>query len=156
MSTYYRTQGIILAKQEVGEADRFLTAYTEDFGMLRLLAIGVRKITSKLRSGLELFDLSNIEFVEGKNTGILTDAILKNGFWSIRKNLARIQAAKAVSDRMKKFFTQPEKDEKVWELLRTTFELLNNKNADLKKAYSNFCIQLTSFLGYTPFQVSGR
>ncbi len=55
MFTHYRTQGIILKKEDRGEADRLFTIYTKDFGKLELLAKGERKIKSKLRGGLELF-----------------------------------------------------------------------------------------------------
>jgi hypothetical protein len=65
MATHYRTQGIILKTQDVGEADRVFTVFTKQFGKLRLRAVSERKITSKLRGGLELFYLSDIEFIQG-------------------------------------------------------------------------------------------
>ncbi len=66
MFTRYRTQGIILGKVDRGESDRLFTIYTKDYGIINLLARSERKIKSKLRSGLELFYLSEIEFIQGK------------------------------------------------------------------------------------------
>ena len=63
MVVYYRTQGIILRKQDADEADRVFTIFTKDFGKLKLRAVSERKITSKLRGGLELFYLSEMEFI---------------------------------------------------------------------------------------------
>jgi len=60
MFTHYRTQGFILKKADAGEADRLFTVYTKDFGKLELLARAVRKIKSKLRAGLEIFYLSEM------------------------------------------------------------------------------------------------
>ena len=65
MFTHYRTKGIILQKTDRGETDRLFTFYTKDFGKLDLLARAERKITSKLRGGLELFYLSEVEFIQG-------------------------------------------------------------------------------------------
>jgi len=80
MFTHYRTEGFILKKIDRGEADRIFTVYTRDFGKLDLLAKAERKIKSKLRGGLELFYLSDIEFIQGKTHKTLTDTILVENF----------------------------------------------------------------------------
>ena len=89
MFIHYRTQGFILKKIDRGEVDRIFTIYTKDFGKLELLAKAERKIQSKLRGGLELFYLSEIEFIQGKAHKTLTDAILIDNFKNLRGNLKR-------------------------------------------------------------------
>jgi len=55
MKNLHIYQGIILKRQNYGEADRILTFFTYEEGKLVALAKGVRKIKSKLGGNLELF-----------------------------------------------------------------------------------------------------
>ena len=43
----YRTEAIVLRRQDVGEADRILTLYTPRQGKLRVIAKGARKPASR-------------------------------------------------------------------------------------------------------------
>ena len=79
MATYYRTQGYVIKKTGLREADQLFTIYTEDYGKIDVLGRGIRKITSKLRSGIDLFCFSEIEFVQGKAYKTLTDAKINKG-----------------------------------------------------------------------------
>ena len=91
MAVHYRTQGIILRKQDMGEADRVFTVFTKDFGKLKLRAVSERKITSKLRGGLELFYLAEIEFIQGKTHKTITDAFSLCSYPALRSNLGRLR-----------------------------------------------------------------
>lgn len=70
----YQTEGIILNRMDVGEADRILTVFTKEFGMLRLFARGVRRMRSKLNSFLNLFSYVRVGFVSSKDIWHLIDA----------------------------------------------------------------------------------
>ena len=89
MFTHYRTQGFILKETDRGETDRIFTIYTKDFGKSEFLAKAERKIKSKLRGGLELLCLSEIEFVQGKIYKTLTDTVLIKNFNDLKRNLER-------------------------------------------------------------------
>lgn len=51
----YTVEGIILKKRSTGEADRLLTVFTKQRGKIRVLAKGVRRITSRRAGHLEVF-----------------------------------------------------------------------------------------------------
>jgi len=153
MFTHYRTQGFILKKIDSGEADRLFTIYTKNFGKLELLAKAIRKIKSKLRGGLEIFYLSEIEFIQGKTHKTLTDAILIEGFKNLKKDLARLVVAYRISEIFNKLVKGQEADEKLWHLLIETFQKLNAD--DLKPKIYNliyyyFIWNFLSLLGYQP------
>lgn len=153
MFTHYRTRGFILKKTDREEADRLFTFYTEDFGKLEILAKAVRKIKSKLRAGLEIFYLSEIEFIQGKTYKTLTDVVLINSFKNLRKDLTRLNIAYVVSEVFDKFIKGQEPDERIWRLLEETFEKLAGLKIDnykLKIIYYYFFWNLLSLLGYQP------
>ena len=163
MAVHYRTQGLVIKKINRGESDQFLTIFTKDYGKLEILGKAIRKITSKLRGGAELFYLSEIEFIRGKTHKTLTDAILIDKFSSIRKDLGRLQAAYKICRVLNDLVVKEEEDEKIWQLLNEILEKLNNtkfKINNLQLAYYYFFWNLVSILGYQPelrnFSIHGK
>ncbi len=148
MFNHYRTLGFILVKKDRGESDRVFTVYTKDFGKLELMAKGERKITSKLRGGLELFFLSEIEFIQGKNYKTLTDAILIDDFKELRKDLKILGVLYKISEVFDSLVKEAEPDEKIWELLKEVFEKLSTAKPEI--VYYYFFWNFLSFLGYHP------
>lgn len=148
MFNHYRTLGFILKKNDRGEADRIFTIYTEDFGKLELLAKGERKIASKLRGGLELFFLSEIEFIQGKNYKTLTDAILIDSFKNLRKDLKVLGVLCKISEVFDALVKEAEPDKKIWDLLSEVFKKLSDIKPEI--VYYYFFWNFLSSLGYHP------
>ena len=70
----YQTEGIILNSLDQGEADKVLTVFTKEFGMMRLFARGTRRVMSKLNKFLNLFSYGRFGFVSGRDSWHLVDA----------------------------------------------------------------------------------
>jgi DNA repair protein RecO (recombination protein O) len=146
----YRTQGLILKKEDRGEADRLFTIYTKDFGKLAILGRGIRKISSKLRGGAEVFYLSEIEFIQGKAQKTLTDAVLIESFNNLRQNLNRLKVAQLVAKAADSALVAPEADPKIWDLLCKVFKKINDSKAgpeDSKEIYKYFLANFKTCLG---------
>jgi len=153
MFIHYRSQGLVLKKTDVGEADQLLTIYTKDFGKLEILSRGGRKIAAKLRPATEVFCWSEIEFVQGKNQKRLTDAILIDNFRKIRKNLLKLAIAFQIVSVTDELIPVQEADEKIWQCLIETFQRLKDLPAKQNqglKLYYYFFWSLVSLLGYQP------
>jgi len=153
MFIQYRSQGIILKKEDRGEADQLFTVYTKDFGKLKVLGKGIKKISSKLRAGMEIFYLSEIEFIQGKRYKTLTDAIPIEKFKNLRKDLKSLVIAYKISEDLDNFVRGEEPDEKIWQLIIEVFEKLNNLSFiinHLSLLYYYFFWNLISILGYKP------
>ncbi len=80
-------EGIILKRKSLGEADRILTVFTKKFGKIKVLAKGVKRITSRRGPNVELFNQVEISIHQGKTFDILTEAQVLNTFPKLRKNL---------------------------------------------------------------------
>lgn len=151
MFTRYRTKGFIFGKRDFRESDRIFSIFTQDFGSLEVLAKGERKITSKLRTALELFYLSEIEFIQGKTHKTLTDASGKEKFRNIRTNFKKLKVTFRILGILEKFlkFTQP--DGRIWNLIIIIFKELNNcETPGNTLCYYYFLWNFLSILGYQP------
>ncbi|OGF66916.1 DNA repair protein RecO [Candidatus Giovannonibacteria bacterium RIFCSPLOWO2_02_FULL_43_11b] len=106
----YQTEGIILNSQDQGEADKVLTIYTKEFGMMRLFARGTRRASSKLNKFLNLFTYGKFGFVSGKDSWHLIDAEDLGHFDKIfEPEFGR------VSNFIKRFSPGEGKEPKLWE-----------------------------------------
>lgn len=153
MFTHYRALGLILKKEERGEADQLFTIYTKEFGKVEILGRAIRKISSKLRAGADIFYLSEIEFIQGKVYKTLTDAILIDKFDILRKSLRRFKLARNIAEILNNLIIGQEKDEAVWQLLIEAFDELNTryKSKDtVYKVYHYFFWNFLFILGYRP------
>ncbi len=164
MADRYRVLGFIFKKRDLHEADRVFTTYCKNVGKLNLLARSERKIKSKLRYGLELFYLSRIEFVQGKNYKTIIDVSLINRFRYLRNDLRILSVAYRISELLDDFLNGQEKDEEIWNLIIGTFRNLNNlgrsiQNKDkkinyiinrLRLIYYYFFWNFIFYLGYKP------
>ncbi len=150
----YRTQGIILKKVDRGEADQVLVIYTKDFGKLEILARAIRKVSSKLRPAAEIFYLSEIEFIQGKNQKTLTGAVLIDRFSALRSDLKKLAIAYKIAQVFDDLIKGQEPESKIWRLLKETFNRLSDyqtaKVSHCQILYYYFLWNLLSVLGYQP------
>ncbi len=153
MFVHYRSQGIVLKKVDRKEADQLFTIYTKDFGKLKVLGRGIRKISSKLRSGMEMLCLSEIGFIQGKTYKTLTDAVLIEKFQNINKDLEKINIANNILEILNTFIRGEELQEDIWNLLVRTLKQLDIENINIQKQrliYHYFFWNFLSLLGYKP------
>jgi len=88
------TKAIVLKRINYGEADRILTVLTQDDGLVTLFAKGARRAKSKLSGGLELFSVTDITYIDGRNDmKTITSTRLSSHFKSIVKDVNRTMAA---------------------------------------------------------------
>lgn len=144
------TQGIILSRTDYGEADRIISLLTPDHGKLRLMAKGVRKVKSKLAGGIELFSVSHITFIQGKNeVGTLISTRLIKHYGSIVKSIDRVQLGYELIKALDKA-TEDEPEREYFELLQQAFEALNNTAVPRELIRTWFQAQLLGLAGHRP------
>lgn len=151
MFIHYRTKGFVFKKVDRGESAQLFSVYTKDFGKLKILGRGIRKISSKLRSGIETFYLSKIEFIQGKSYKTLTDAVVIEKFKDLREDLEKLNIAYRIAGILDDLIKGEEKDKRIWDLLIEVFNKLNDskfKNPEL--IYYYFFWNFLSLLGYRP------
>lgn len=122
----YATEGIILARRNIGEADRLLTVFTKHYGKLRVVAKGVRRPTSRKRGSLELFNQVKLFLAKGKTFDIITEAEVKNNFNQWRKNLLRVGVAYHLAEVVNKLTQENQEHKRVYELLFMAYNRLND------------------------------
>jgi len=127
----FKTKGIILKRTNLGEADRILTIYTKDFGKIKVVGKGVRKIKSKLAGNLELFCLDDLMIAEGKSLDIICGAVTEKCFFNLRNDLKATHTAYYLADVIDKLSDENEPHQEVYNLLDNLLEEINGENAEI-------------------------
>ena len=70
----YREPGVVLRTHKLGEADRIVTLLTPGRGLLRAVAKGVRRTSSKFGARLEPFMVADLQCFEGRTLDTITQA----------------------------------------------------------------------------------
>ena len=92
----FRTTGIVLKRQDFGDADRILKIFTQDFGLVSALAKGCKKTKSRRGGAFELFSESNFRL--HRKTGelfLVTDAHKINSFEGVDLNILKFEYSAA-------------------------------------------------------------
>lgn len=77
---FYRDEAVVLRQHKLGEADRIITLLTQEHGLVRAVAKGVRRTRSKFGARLEPFAHVDIHLYPGRNLDVVTQVETLNAF----------------------------------------------------------------------------
>jgi len=145
------TFGFVFKEREFGEADKIFSIFSKDFGRIEVLGKSIRKVSSKLKFGIEIFSLSQIEFVQGKFQKILVGVQPFEKYKNLKKNLKKLIFAFKISEVLDSLIKGEEKDERIYGLIKEVFSKLNSLSFKKEEVlYLYFFWNLLSFLGFKP------
>ncbi len=144
------TTGIVLTRVDYGEADRILTILTPDQGKLRLMARGARKIKSKVAGGIELFSVSEINYMHGRGEiGTLLSAHLQTHYNGILTDIDRVQLGYKLINMLHRA-TEDQPEPEYFMLLMYSFTALADHQIATNLIDIWFQAQLLKIGGHTP------
>lgn len=136
MYQIHQTRGFILSSYESGEVDNFYYIYTEDFGLLGILATGVRMQKSKFRYSLQPHSYVEIGFVKGKAVLRLTHAQLLGRASGVEKNTLIVR----LFERLRRMVRGEERNDELYELVSSVFEYIASE--DELTQQDKYCLEL--------------
>lgn len=141
------TNGIILKRTSYNDADRILTIYTEDLGKITGLAKGIRKMKSKKRGDLELFNNTKLHLAKGKTWYIVTQTELIDDFNNIKLNSNTTTWAFFIAEVFERFTNEEEENDRLYNFMIKTFKSLDLHN-DNFHIVNAFLIKILNMSGF--------
>lgn len=147
MDKFYKTVGIVLKKRNWREDDLLFSIFTEQFGRVEALAVGARKIRSKLAGHLTVSGIAEFVFVAGRQQKKITHACVRR-VWPMRDE-SDYRFWNCFTELLDKF-SHEEKDERLWRLATRFFDRLAGVPSDgaKKLLLSLFIIKMLAIVGY--------
>lgn len=137
---------VVLKENFFSEYDAVYVVMTKENGKQSIIARGVKKQNSRLRSSMQLFNHSFITITRSKNMPILTGAEVLSSYSDIRSSYLYTMVALYFLDVFDRLIEEGEKDETLFVFLTSSLNELTKLNPSW--ALYRFEWQLLRHLGY--------
>lgn len=149
MITSYKAQGVILSRRNYSEADKIVTFFSRQYGKLRVLAKGVRRINSRRASHIELFNYTRIILHKGANFDIITEAEILQSFNQLKKDLKKIAVAYYLTELVDRLCPErQEHNDILSELIQSLASLNDPVFTDFNGLIDRFSVTILTNLGF--------
>lgn len=147
----YTTQAINLKSHNLNESDKIISMYSRDHGIIRCVAKGVKKPTSKLGGRMDMLIANKLFIAKGKNLDIVCQAESVDHFKPIRKNITKLTYSIYLAELINTFGM--EHDSNSSSIYDIFFESLKNislaqKNEEILWIVIRFQLKLMQLIGY--------
>ncbi|HEY4669807.1 MAG TPA: DNA repair protein RecO [Tepidiformaceae bacterium] len=106
----YKTEGVILRRRNIGEADSIFTVFSANEGKFDAIARGVRKARSRMRGHLEPLTRSRMLLAQGRTLDVFTQVETINPYRAIRDDLDRSAVALYCAELIDRFTAVHDQD----------------------------------------------
>lgn len=147
----YPLRAIVLRKTKLGEADVILNLLASDGRMVRAVAKGLRKPTSKFGGRLEPYSEVDLLLHTGKSLEVIAEVRTEDAHAALREDFDRQAAASVVADVLDKIALEGERDVRLYGLARATFgELEVAPSERLPGLVVAYLVKAMAMHGYRP------
>lgn len=126
-----------------------MSVYSKLHGRVSLIAKGVRRLKSKKRGHIEIFNRISFQAISGRGLDIMTEAEIIDDLSELKKNLKKVSLAYYFMEVIGKIMHEGESNFEVYNLISESLENLK-KTKELKKLRLDFILRLLTILGYWP------
>lgn len=148
---------IILDRQDYGESDLLVTAYTALRGKVRLLARGAKKPGSKLAGHVEPLTRADIMIIGGRRRDYLGGALTSSAYRGIRDDLNKIYFAGRAAATYRRLTEENPGEQALFNLLVEWLEILDSQLVDKEFTrwrgellFTAFILNFLSLTGHRP------
>jgi DNA repair protein RecO (recombination protein O) len=142
----YKTEGVILRRRNLGEADTIFTVFSPSAGKFDGVARGVRKARSHMRGHLEPLTRSNVMLARGRSLDVFTQAETVDPYRALHEDLGRSALAIYCCELIDRFASENIEQADVYWLLVDALSALDNGAAPQVARY--FELRLLALTGY--------
>jgi DNA repair protein RecO (recombination protein O) len=145
-SRSYSTEGIVLRRRNIGEADSILTLFSLHEGKFDAVARGVRKAKSRMRGHLEPLTRVQVHVARGRSLDVFTQAETIEAHRALKADLERMNLALYCAELADRFTIDRVEQRPIYELLVDVFHALDGGASAQAARY--FELHLLAITGY--------
>jgi DNA repair protein RecO (recombination protein O) len=144
--------GLVLRTTDWSETSRIATVWTREFGKVRVLAKGGRRLKSNFESALDLLTLCRIVFLRKSSGGLdlLTEARVEERFPRLRTSLPALYAAYYLAELLSDWTEDFDPHPSLFDEALDTLRAFGTAEAPTGARLARFELVLLRELGYSP------
>ncbi len=141
-------KGIVLRVTDIGEADRLITIYTEEKGLISALAKGARTLKSRKFAATAQFCYSTFTLGTQSERSYIKEAFINESFFGLRENLETLALAGYIIEVVLNVATADPEPELLRLVLNSLYAISYNKfsPAKVKAAFEMRCAAILGFM----------
>lgn len=148
----YKAHGIVLKRRNVGEADRIITLFTREYGKIRIIAKGVRRITSRRAPHLEVFRLAHVTLHKGRTLDTVVEVESAALLHLATNEMQKVSFAYYACELVDRLLPDGQEHREVFGLTSSAIHSLDNGKTAIEwqQEIFSFALKLLWTLGYLP------
>ena len=131
---FLRGKGIIIAKKDIEEADRYITIFMEDYGKVSTVIKGIRKSKKRDKTAVDILSLTDFQFYKKNDSLIISNFSTVKGYIGIKSDIDKINTAFYIFSILNQILVENGRNRKIYEVLEKTLDYLNI-SSDERKNY---------------------
>ncbi|WP_291258986.1 DNA repair protein RecO [Fusobacterium sp.] len=143
MIKFITDRGLVINKRDFGEADRYITVFTENFGKIVFLLKGIRKSKKRELNSIDTLSLSNFNFYKKGENYIVSSFTGMESYGNIKSDLNKLEISLYFVAWLNSILVENNRKKSLYKIVLKSLEFLNN-NENKKKNY----ILMGYFLSY--------
>ena len=124
----YGTEGIVLGARSWGEADKVMTIFTRERGLVRAAAFGCRRPRSPLAGAMQMFVHADLQFAEGGRLETVKTASVRAHHAKLSLDLTALAYATFVAEVIREFMPEGIADEAFFDRLSAILTAFETRN----------------------------
>ncbi|HWR43899.1 DNA repair protein RecO [Sporomusa sp.] len=149
MAVEYQTEAILLAARDWSAADRVVTLFSREHGIVTAMAYGARQPRNRLGGGLQPFSHLNLAISSGgKGMDTIKQCEIQTSFRQIREDLTRLAYANFIAELTTGLWPERQSAPEVFDTLLTVLNLLAARNPRIAALAGAW--HLMVFAGFQP------
>lgn len=148
----FTTNAINLKSYNLSETDKIIVMYSKDKGIIRGVAKGVKKTTSKLGGRMDMLVANHLMLHKGKNLDTICQAQAINTFKNSRNDMNKLFYSMYCSEIVHSFGVENDPNSvEIYELFYKTLDAISkaNNKVELLIAILKFQLKITHIAGYS-------
>ncbi|PID66802.1 MAG: DNA repair protein RecO [Fusobacteriales bacterium] len=129
---FLKSNGIVVFKKDIEEADRYISIFLEDFGRVSSVIKGIRKSKRRDKVAVDLLALSEFTFYKKNDNIIVSSFNCIEDYSNIKKDFNKLNKALYLISILNQVLFENTKNRKIYDLTVKSLNFLN-KSIDEKK-----------------------
>ena len=146
----FKTKGLIIKQQNIGERDRLVWVLTESHGILRAFARGAKNIKSPKCAGTGLLSYAALTIFEGRDSYSIDEAEALEQFIGLRSDIENMSLAQYFCELCLNLCPTGQEAKEQLRLALNSIYLLANKKRPPLQIKICFEMRLITLCGYMP------
>ena len=129
---FLKGKGIIIAKKDIEEADRYITIFMEDYGKVSTIIKGIRKSKKRDKTAVDILSLTDFQFYKKNENLVISSFSTVKDYIGIKSDIDKINIAFYIFSVLNQILVENGRNRKIYEVLEKTLDYLNISNDERK------------------------